>query len=65
MKQPFTKEEQEVMDLLVNAHNKFMALNRTHPSEIQDWVIPFHSLQGIIINRVVRRDYPQCFNRIK
>jgi len=62
MKKPFTEKEEEVMDLLIKAHNKFMALDRTHPSEIQDWIVPFHSLQGILMNRVTRRDYPKHFN---
>ncbi len=62
-KEPFTKEESEIMDLLVKAHNKFIKLNRTHPNEIQEWITPFHLCQGILINRVVRRDYPGHFNK--
>lgn len=60
----FTKEENEVMDLLVKAHNKFVKLKRTHPNEMQDWVIPFHSCQGILMNRIVRRDYPNIFRNL-
>lgn len=64
MKTPFTEQEKEVMDLLIKAHNKFVALDRTHPSEMQNWVIAFHTLQGIMMNRIVRRDYPKHFNKI-
>jgi len=60
-KEPFTKEEKEVMNLLVKAHNKFVKIERTHPSEINDWVNAFHTLQSILMNRVVRRDYPETF----
>ena len=62
MKKAFTKDEKEIMNLLVKAHNKFAKLIQTHPSEMQDWIIPFHSCQGVLMNRVVRRDYPNEFN---
>lgn len=56
-----TKFKKEFWDR-VNSTIEFMALDRTHPSEIQDWIVPFHSLQGILMNRVTRRDYPKHFN---
>lgn len=62
--QPFTKQEKEVMNLLVQAHNKFTALVETHPSETSEWLISFHRLQVIIGERVLRRDYPDTFTSI-
>lgn len=55
------KEEQEIMDLLVEAHNKFLALPRTHSSEMPDWVLAFHSLQNILGWRTLRRVWPNEF----
>lgn len=60
-KQPFTKEEQEIMDLIVEANNKFGALQYAHPDDPRDWTNAIHALQNILIYRVVKRDYPQTF----
>tara|TARA_R110002051_G_scaffold162120_1_gene233660 strand:- start:202 stop:534 length:333 start_codon:yes stop_codon:yes gene_type:complete len=38
MKKPFTDKEQKIMDLLVEAHNNFIELERTHPMEMTEWV---------------------------
>ena len=62
MKKPFTKEEKEVMDLLVEAHNKFAKIEQTHPSDINEWVEGIHRCQSILQGRVVRRDYPDVFH---
>lgn len=62
-KKPFTKEEHEIMGLLIEAHNKFIALERKHPMEVQEWVTPFHHLQNILIARVAARDYPDYFTQ--
>ncbi len=61
MKEPFTEKEQEIMDLLVEAHIKFISLKNTHPNESSDWLTSFHRLQGILGERVLRRDYPSTF----
>ena len=61
MKEPFTKEEKEVMNLLVRAHEKFNNLERNHPMEMQEWVLSFHKLQDLLGWRVLRRDYPKSF----
>lgn len=53
------------MDLLVEAHNKFIKLEKTHGMETSEWVNNFHKLQDILIARVVRRDYPDYFSSIK
>lgn len=67
MKKPFTKEEQEVMNLLLRANDKFNKLERTHPMEVSEWVTSFHHLQDLLGWRVLRRDYPDSFgiNNIK
>jgi hypothetical protein len=62
MKKPFTKEEKEVMDLLVKAHNKFAKIEQTHPSDMNEWVDGIHRCQSILQGRVVRRDYPDIFH---
>ncbi len=60
-KKPFTKEEKEVLDLLVKAHNKFVKLDRGHPTEMIEWVDAFHRLQDLLGSRILRRDYPNIF----
>ncbi len=60
-RKPFTDEEQKVMDLLVEAHNKFIELDSTHPMEVAEWVSNFHRLQDLLGARVLRRDYPNAF----
>lgn len=53
--------EQEIMDLIVQAHTKFIKLDQTHPADMPEWVDGIHSLQGVIADRIVRRDYPDQF----
>ena len=65
MKNPFTNEEQEIMDLIVKAHNKFIKIEPTHPSDITDWLDGIHKCQSVIASRIVRRDYPHFFTTIK
>jgi len=60
-KNPFTQEEQNIMDSLLKAHSEFTKLEQSHPSELQDWIYSFHQLQGLLIQRVVRRYYPNIF----
>lgn len=60
-KQPFTKEEEKIMDFIVEAHNIFAGLEKTHPSEEQDWANAIHILQRLMGQRVLRRDYPDYF----
>jgi len=64
-KQPFTEQEESVMDLLIKAHKEFIALERMHPMEVQEWVHAFHKLQDILFYRVVKRDYKDYFNEHK
>jgi len=64
MKKPFTDKEQKIMDLLVEAHNNFIELERTHLIEMTEWVSNFHKLQDLLGARVLRRDYPKTFSLI-
>lgn len=61
MGKPFKKEEKEVMDLLLEAHNKFVKIKQTHPSDMGEWIEGVHRCQRILQGRVVRRDYPYDF----
>lgn len=64
-KVPFTKEESKIMDLLVKAHNEFVKLESSHPSEITDWVNGIHTLQRLLGHRILRREYPSFYNTNK
>jgi hypothetical protein len=64
MKKPFTDKEQKIIDLLAEAHNNFIELNRTHPMEMTEWVSSLHKLQDLLGARVLRRDYPETFTSI-
>lgn len=61
IRNPFTKEEEAIMELIVNAHNKFVELERGHNMEIQEWVTSIHSLQSILSHRCLRREFPEYF----
>ena len=65
MKEPYTPEEKKVSNLLVDAHNMFIELEETHPSEKLEWLTHIHGLQNILSMRILRRDYPQTFPTIK
>ena len=58
---PFTQEEKQIMDLIVDAHNKFLQLKQTHPNEINEWINGIHYLQNVLGWRILRRDYPAEF----
>lgn len=58
---PFTEAEEEIMNLIVKAHNKFVELERCHKMEIQEWVGAIHNLQSILSHRVMKRNYPDYF----
>ena len=36
-KYPFTLEENKIMDMLIDAHNLFVGLEKTHSREILEW----------------------------
>ena len=58
-------DEEVIMGIIVNAHNSFIELEQTHPSDIQDWTNAIHTLQRIMMARVTRRDYPEQFTIIR
>jgi len=61
-KKPFTEAEQEVMDLLVEAHNKFVALTPTHPSDTPEWVSGIHKCQSVLMRRALQNEFPYYFS---
>ena len=58
---PFSIEENHIMELLVIAYERFSKLDQTHPNDITDFVFHIHALQRILGQRVLRRDYPNIF----
>lgn len=58
---PFTPQEQEIMDALVIAANKFTHLQETHPTHKRDFLDGIHRCQDVLIHRIVQRDYPETF----
>lgn len=64
-KDGLTEQEGEVMDSLVNAWNKFVKLERTHPCDINDFADGIHKCQYELCMRVMRRDYPEGYPTYK
>lgn len=64
-KRPTTKEEERIMSYLVKAHNEFIKMEQTHPSDMNEWVDGLHRCQNVIIQRIMRRDYPRYFKTLK
>jgi hypothetical protein len=60
-KKPFTPEEQEIMNLIVSAHNKYCAIQPSNNTDGVKWMNAIHSLQDVLIYRVAKRDYPNVF----
>jgi hypothetical protein len=58
---PFTEQEAKIMQLIVEAHNEFVKLDRGHSMEIQEWVASVHQLQSILSHRCLRRLFPSHF----
>ena len=58
---PFTEQEERIMQLIVDAHNEFIKLDRGHSMEIQEWVTGIHQLQSILSHRCLRRMFPSHF----
>ena len=59
------EDEREIMNLLVEAHNKFTEMESTHPNKISEWVDSIHRLQDLLGMRILRRDYPRDFPTFK
>lgn len=50
-----SEAEVELMEKLVEAHNLWCAMDRQHPSEMQEWILSFHRLQDLILVRPILR----------
>lgn len=61
---PFTEEEQEIINAMVAAHNKFVTLIQTHPNDMEIWVDGIHKCESVLQSRILRRDYPEVFQTI-
>ena len=59
-----SEKEKEIMELLLKAHRKFVEIKQTHPSDMAVWVDGIHYCQGVIMQRIIRRDYPDEFYSI-
>lgn len=57
--------EKKIMESIVKAHNDYVKLPSTHPSDITDWTNAIHTLQDILTRRILRRDYPKDFITVK
>ncbi len=55
------KEEDKVMNKILDAWNLFKKLPIQHPDDIQEFKLGIHIAQGILMQRVVRRDYPKGY----
>ena len=54
-----TAGEKEAMSKLLECYGSFLKLERTHPSELSDFVYAVHLIQGLLCKRVIRRVRPQ------
>lgn len=59
MNKELLPEELAIMEDIAKLHNKFVALERTHPNELHNWVDAIHVLQSLIAMRIVRREYSE------
>lgn len=50
-----TDDEREILDLLAEAHNKFVSLADKHPSAMQEWTFYIHGLESLIEHRICKR----------
>lgn len=60
-KDGLTSEEGQVMDNLAEAWNMFLKLDQTHPSEQSDFSDGIRKCQQVLMNRILRRDYPKGY----
>ena len=58
---PYQDKEAEVMDHTLKAWSAFTSLDQTHPDDMIVIREAVHVIQGIIMQRVIRRDYPDHF----
>ena len=55
------KEEDMVMNDLLNAWSNFKKLPKQHPDDLPDFKFGIHLCQGLLMQRVTRRDYPKGY----
>lgn len=55
------EKEFEILEDIVNLHNKYIKLEAQHPADNGEWCKAIHDLQKIIALRLVRYDYPEIF----
>lgn len=58
-------EEAKCMSNLIDCWNTFIAMERTHPDELNDFKEGIHKLESILALRVVRRLYPEGWFSLK
>jgi hypothetical protein len=59
-KSGLTPQEQEVMDALVSAWNKYKNLpGASFPNEQSDFIQAIHQAQSVLQSRIIRRLYPE------
>ena len=54
-----TYAEQQCLDSVIDAWNKFVSLERQHQNELRDFTDSVHRIQGILTTRMARRLYPK------
>lgn len=55
------KQEQEIIDLLALAWNKFLHLEEQHPCDREEFMRAIHQAQHLIMIRETRRNHPEQF----
>lgn len=58
---PFTEKENDILNHLVEAHNLFIELEETHPTESMEWATAIHGAQNVLSNRILRRIFPKIY----
>lgn len=53
-----TKKETKVIDYLFKACELYNKLPQQHPCDMDEWNFGVHICQGLLMQRVVRRVYP-------
>jgi len=54
-----TVNEQKVLERLTECHRAFLVLTPQHPDELREFVDAVHVIQGVLMQRIVRRSYPK------
>lgn len=58
-----TTDELEVLEAIKQAWNKFLALPRCHPTEVQEGCTFIHGLQTLVMVRAAVRAHPDLFTK--